>query len=173
MRQDSRLTHWTAFFLGFAVLAVDILTKSLVQSQIPKMNFHYTRYPYGGIGIFHDFFGIEFSIVHETNTGAAWGVFSGFPIYLLALRFLLVSGMLIYLFFFNKKPQWEFPFALIIAGALGNMIDYFVYGHVIDMFRFIFWGYEYAIFNVADAAIFVGILWLFTLSLLEKKPSHV
>lgn len=172
MSTNNRFHHWAAFFLGLSVFLIDLITKSLVQGHIPKIGYYHSSYPYGGIGVFQNFFGIQFSIVHETNTGAAWGVFSGFPFYLLILRMALIAGMLIYLFFFNKKSQWELPFALIIAGALGNMVDYFIYGHVIDMFRFIFWGYEYAIFNVADSAIFIGIVWLFTLTLFEKKPSQ-
>lgn len=158
--------HFLALFFGILLLVVDLITKGLVQEHIPRMNSR--SYPYGGIGVFQNFFGIEFSIVHETNTGAAWGVFAAFPDYLLALRMILICGMILYLAFFNTRTTWEVPFALIIAGALGNMLDYFIYGHVIDMFRFIFWGHDYAIFNLADAAIFVGIVWLFVLSWLEK-----
>jgi signal peptidase II len=49
---------------------------------------------------------------------------------------------------------------MILAGAVGNVFDCIVYGHVIDMFCFIFWGYIYPVFNIADAAIFCGILML-------------
>ena len=50
----------------------------------------------------------------------------------------------------------HFGFALIIGGAMGNLIDRFLYGHVIDYFLFHTPGWSFAIFNLADAAITVG-----------------
>lgn len=165
-----RSINTIALILGILIFVLDFVTKALVQQSIPKLNYHYYNYPYGGIGVFHNLFGIEFSIVHETNTGAAWGVLASFPEFLLILRFGLIIGMILYVAFYNKRPLWVIPFAMIIAGALGNMLDYFLYGHVIDMFRFIFWGHDYPIFNIADSAILIGIMWLFALTWLEKKP---
>lgn len=156
--------HLFALLLGLVIIGIDLFTKSLIQNSIPRIDGQYPQYPYGGIGVFRDFHGVEFSIVHATNTGAAWGVLAAFPGYLFLLRIVLILGMVCFLFFFNKKIWWEIPIALIIAGAVGNMIDYFVYGHVIDMFRIILWGYDYPIFNVADCSIVVGIIWLFVLS---------
>ncbi|MEK7340156.1 MAG: signal peptidase II, partial [Verrucomicrobiota bacterium] len=49
---------------------------------------------------------------------------------------------------------------MVLAGAVGNVFDCIIYGHVIDMFCFIFWGYIYPVFNIADAAIFCGILMM-------------
>jgi signal peptidase II len=53
---------------------------------------------------------------------------------------------------------------LIIAGGIGNILDYFIYGHVVDMFHFILWGYSFPVFNVADASIFMGIVSLLWMS---------
>lgn len=153
--------------VGFIVLAADILTKWLTQAYIPLMNHHYPEYPYGGIGVFKNLFGIEFSIDHLQNTGAAWGKFANYQIPLLVLRFFFIGGLLIYLFFFNKHRNREIPLILIIVGAVGNVIDYFVYGHVIDMFHFVLWGYDFPVFNVADASISIGIFWLFFISLID------
>jgi signal peptidase II len=159
---------YIAFFTGFAILFVDFLSKYLVQLHIPKMSFLFYRYPYGGIGVFKNFFGIEFSIIHATNRGAAWGVLAEWQDYLLYLRLALIAGMLIYVFFINKRTSWEIPLTLIIAGAMGNVIDYFLYGHVIDMLHFVLWGYEYPTFNLADSSIFIGIVWMIWLSWREK-----
>ena len=52
-------------------------------------------------------------------------------------------------------------------GALCNILDYFFYGHVIDMLHFVFWGYDYPVFNVADSFICIGVFWLFFASLKE------
>lgn len=147
----------TAFFLAIIVLIVDILTKFLTVYHIPLSNF-------SGIPVFKDLFGISFSLVHATNKGAAWGIFSEWQQELLYFRIFLIICLLIYLLFFNKKKAYGLPLALIAAGALGNVLDYFLYGHVIDMFYFNFWGYEYPVFNVADSAIFIGIIWITILS---------
>jgi signal peptidase II len=49
---------------------------------------------------------------------------------------------------------------LIIGGALGNVIDRAIYGAVVDFFRFHAFGYDWYVFNVADAAITVGVVAL-------------
>lgn len=127
------------------------------------------QYPYGGVGIFQDFFGINFSIVHATNTGAAWGLFASFQDYLLYFRVLAVAALLIYLLFLNKQAAHRLPLALIITGAIGNVIDYFVYGHVVDLFYFTFWGYSYPVFNIADSAIFCGVALYIIRTGLKKR----
>lgn len=117
-------------------------------------------YPYGGIPVFKSFLGIDFSIVHQINTGAAWGMFSNFQDYLLFFRVITIGIILSYLVFFNKTPLRRFPLLLILSGAIGNVADYFIYGHVVDMFYFNFWGYSYPVFNIADSAIFCGVAML-------------
>jgi signal peptidase II len=155
---------WIAIFIATFVLAADFITKSLIHHYIPLTYFYSSQYPYGGIGIFKNFMGIEFSIIHATNLGAAWGVLAGLQGYLLLFRIVLAASLLVYVLFFNKEKMRQLPLALIIAGAIGNITDYFLYGHVVDMFHFVFWGYNYPIFNVADSAICVGVACLFVLS---------
>lgn len=132
------------------------------------MAYSTSLYPYGGVSVFKNFFGIEFSLVHATNTGAAWSIFADHGSLLLYLRIVLIAG-LIYFYFKEKTSYLKFPIALIIAGAFGNILDIFFYGHVIDMFYFVFWGYSYPVFNIADSAICVGV---FLYILLSWKTPH-
>ena len=111
-------------------------------------------------------------IAYAENTGAAWGIFSDFPFLLVLFRFLLIAGMCVYLVKYNTKKEWQIPLVCIISGAIGNVIDYFLYGFVIDMIQCIFWGYNYPVFNISDAAIFIGSFWILCLVLFEKKTSH-
>lgn len=164
-------SRWLAFYLGLVVIAADSLSKYLVYLFLSPMHRGYYWYPYGGIGVFKDLFGVEFSITHTINRGAAWGIFSDYQTSLMLVRLALITGLLVYLLFMNKRKEYEVPLALITAGAFGNVIDYFWFGHVIDMFHFVLWGYDYPVFNVADAAITVGIVWLFFLSFKEKKSA--
>ncbi|MEN8174759.1 MAG: signal peptidase II, partial [Pseudomonadota bacterium] len=48
--------------------------------------------------------------------------------------------------------------ALIIGGAVGNLIDRLIYGHVIDFLDFYYAGWHWPAFNVADSAITVGVV---------------
>lgn len=157
-----------AIWSGIVVLALDVLSKLSTHLYLPLRSYDYLKYPYGGIPVFKSFLGIEFSINHVTNSGAAWGILSDFQIYLLAFRIFLVAGLLIYFLFFNKQTSRAIPLALVISGAIGNIVDTVVYGHVVDMFHFILWGYDFPVFNVADSFIFIGVVWL----VLESYMCH-
>jgi signal peptidase II len=162
-------TKTSLLLIGLLVLILDQVTKGLVYAYLPVIDSSYYWYPYGGIGVFKNFAGIEFSINHMTNTGAAWGVLGNYQLLLIILRIGLIVGLLIYLFYFNQYSSWQLPLILIIAGALGNVIDFFVYGHVVDMFHFVLWGYDFPVFNLADSAISVGIASLFILSFAKNS----
>lgn len=162
-----RVGYW---ILGIFILASDQLSKFYTHKALPLMNY-YANYPYGGIGVFKDMLGIEFSITHLTNKGAAWGSLAEYQLPLLFFRMALI-GLLI--FYLKSTPTFKsHPYALllIIFGAIGNVIDYFLYGHVIDMFHFVLWGFDFPVFNVADAAVTMGISWLMLFTLCQKR-SH-
>ncbi len=158
-----------ASVLALAILCVDAVTKYFTHLYLPVMKYPWTSYPYGGIPVFKDFFGIEFSISHQINKGAAWGMFPDYQMALLYVRIAFIVGLLLYFLFFNRDRRLNIPFALIIAGAVGNVVDYFIYGHVVDMFHAVLWGYDFPVFNVADSAICIGVLWLFIASCFESK----
>jgi signal peptidase II len=168
MSKKSRISYLPLIITGI-VLALDIVSKYFVQEYIEPMDGYSLWYPYNGIGVFRNFLGIEFSITHATNRGAAWGILAEYQNYLLIFRIFMVGLIINYLLFFNKIKKIVIPLSLIAAGALGNIIDYFLYGHVVDMFHFVFWGYDYPVFNIADASIFIGILWIFLLTVFKVK----
>src|SRR5438552_1119618 len=111
--------------------------------------------PYGGVPVFADWGGISFSLNLATNTGAAWSLFSGYAGLLFLIRAFVIAGLIGYLVTKRKEaPRWLW---LVAVGALGNALDYLLYGHVIDFFHFVFWGYSFPIFNVADSLISIGV----------------
>lgn len=167
-KKGSSSFSWLPWVIIVVVLVIDFTSKYYTQKYLPLIQKGAVWYPYGGIPVFKDFFGIEFSLVHATNKGAAWGLGASYQLPLMILRGCLIAGLLIYVCFFNKNKSYQIPLALIIAGAIGNVIDYFLYGHVIDMFHFVLWGYQYPVFNVADSAIFLGIVSLLLLSFKKK-----
>ncbi|MFA6915591.1 MAG: signal peptidase II [Parachlamydiales bacterium] len=153
-RQYRVLLNW-AFFIAIAILCVDAWTKYAVYSTFQESPFFFVEYP-----VFKDFWGIDFSITCVPNKGAAWGSFAGWQNTLLVVRISTVLALIGYLVFFNRDAFKVIPLTFIAAGALGNVIDTFVYGFVVDMFLFTFWGHDFAVFNVADAFITVGAVLL-------------
>lgn len=154
------------------LLLTDVIIKRLVFINVAKMSLLHPNYPYGGIGIFRDFLGISFSINYVQNPGAAWGAFSGYTSLLFYLRIIITIFLIGYLFRSNPSFGRALGFCLIITGALGNIIDYIVYGHVVDMFYFTFGKYSYPVFNLADSLITVGILWLIFSSFFKKTKRN-
>jgi signal peptidase II len=140
------------------LLALDVMSKAAAIHWIPPLQ--WGSYPFGGISLFSDFFGISFSLNTIVNTGAAWGLFSGHPGLLFGLRTFLVAGLGVYLYIFHRPITKMASLWLVAVGAIGNAIDYLLYGHVIDFFHFIFWGYSFPIFNLADSYITLGVIAL-------------
>lgn len=155
---------YKVLIFGLVILLIDQLTKYLTNQFIPLIDQASYLYPYGGIGIFKDWLGVDFSLNYITNKGAAWGILGHYQFPLVLLRIGLIIGLGYYLFYVNPHSNWRWPLMAIIMGALGNVLDFFIYGHVVDMLHFVLWGYEFPIFNIADSAISIGIGILFLLS---------
>lgn len=100
----------------------------------------------------------HFTLVH--NTGIAFGLFKN-----QGVLFIIVPVIVIVLIVYNLylcRDDMEISrlnilaFALILAGAIGNLVDRVVYGHVIDFIDLRIW----PVFNIADSAITVGTMIL-------------
>lgn len=98
---------------------------------------------------------------HSRNTGGAFSLFPDNPTLFLVLS-LCALALLIYLYFKMAGKFWsKAAVVAITGGAVGNLIDRFRFGHVID-FIDVYWGaWHWYVFNVADAAITVGAAGLF------------
>jgi signal peptidase II len=153
----------SCLFLALAIILFDALSKAWVAGLVNEVP---SQLP---IKVFSGFFGISMQITHAINMGAAWGVLADFPNALVLVRILLIGALVLYFLGVNRRSEWNAPLALIISGALGNVIDYFHYGYVIDMVQLNFWGYEYPIFNLADSAIFIGSFWILISASMEKS----
>jgi signal peptidase II len=95
---------------------------------------------------------------YVVNTGAAFSLFSG-AIWLRWLSLIVSLGLAIWAIWGPKFTRWEqVGYGLILSGAFGNGIDRFVFGHVIDFIDIKL--INFAIFNVADMFINVGIVCL-------------
>ena len=90
------------------------------------------------------------------NTGMAFSMLSGRTVFLAVITAAALIIMAYFLFVKNYGERFErFCFILIFAGGVGNLIDRVFQGYVIDYFEFLFM--DFAIFNVADVYVCVGV----------------
>lgn len=92
-----------------------------------------------------------FHITYVVNEGAAWSSFSGKTVMLLAVTSVILVAVIVMYAIFLKKDMFKPLRVLMVflaAGAIGNMIDRFTKGYVIDMFDFRL--ISFPVFNVAD-----------------------
>lgn len=94
-------------------------------------------------------------LTYVQNTGAAFSILESHT-WLLALVSLVMSALLAWALFkpLFRHPLGRFFLALVLAGAVGNLIDRAFRGFVVDMFNVLFM--SFAVFNVADICVVVG-----------------
>ena len=169
-----------ALYLSLTVVLADQITKLLVKGfSIPFLGINYDGMYLGQmISVFGDFFRITF----VENPGMAFGYDPGSSFKLIISLFSLLAsiGLVFYLFAIRDKSlSLRIAIALILGGAIGNLIDrtfYGVifdyaplfYGKVVDFFDFDFFNFtlfgrsydRWPVFNIADAAVTIGVLIL-------------
>ena len=112
---------------------------------------------------------IDFLLIY--NSGIAFGIFDGYGN--LASNFLLVITIFILIYLIRLLIKEEvkiakFALSLIIAGALGNIIDRFIDGKVTDFLHLEIGSFSFFIFNLADAFITVGAILIIYFELIYK-----
>jgi len=138
---------WRWFALAAAIVASDQLTKWLVLAYFEN------RFPREELTGF-------FNLVLVFNKGAAFSLFAqaaGWQTPLLAAFALAAAAIVSVLIVRNPgRGLLCFGLALILGGALGNLIDRLRFGHVVDFLDFHALGWHWPAFNVADSAICIG-----------------
>lgn len=116
-----------------------------------------------------------FNLVMVWNAGISYGLFPAAGpegIALLATFQLLAAAGLASWLWFVHRPVLAVSLGLLIGGALGNLVDRMVYGDVADFFHFYGFGYDWYVFNIADAAITLGVVGLLYDALLKPESPH-
>ncbi len=107
---------------------------------------------------------------YHTNKGAAFGILQGQRLFFIISTVVLVA-FLIYMIVFNKKvtTATKLTLSLILSGAIGNFIDRFRLGYVVDFVDVRFGDfYNFPVFNIADSCLVVGVIILVILILFNK-----
>jgi signal peptidase II len=147
--------------LSALVIALDQLSKAWVLARLPEFQ------PVPVIDGFWNWF-------RTYNTGAAFSFLSdagGWQKYLFMGLALVVSVVLARWLAKTPRGDWKTaaPFALVIGGALGNLIDRLQHGHVVDFIQWYWRNHYWPAFNVADSAIVVGAVALGLFALRQGK----
>ena len=138
--------------LSFFIVALDQYTKYLVVEHIPAYTAGIALTPF-------------FSLVHVHTEGAAFSFLAGMGgwqrWFFIAIAVVISLALVVALLRTSKKrPFTCLGIALVLGGAVGNLLDRIFLGHVVDFLLFYLkgdgWFWSYPSFNVADIAVCVG-----------------
>ena len=140
---------WRWLWLSAIVVALDQLTKQWVEEAFVL----YESLPVTSF----------FNLTLVYNTGAAFSFLAdagGWQRWFFLILALVICTYLVYWLLQMKKDQLILPFAIamIIGGAIGNVVDRMLHGHVIDFLDFYYQQWHWPAFNLADSAITLGVI---------------
>ena len=133
------------FGIAFLIVIIDQLTKFLITSKLA----------------FSESIPIIKNVFHLTlikNFGVGFGLFNA-PQARWVLTIISIIIIIIILYYYKAIPKKYLPVisaSLVLGGAIGNVIDRFLFGFVIDFLDFRIW----PAFNIADSAITIGVIGL-------------
>lgn len=134
-----------------------ICTVSLILDQFIKFLVTYNMKVGSIVTIIPSFF----EIYYLQNRGAAFSSFQGMRYILILISLVIFFGLVTHIKKNNITKKVEIiSLGLIMGGLVGNLIDRLLYGYVIDYLAFTFFGYSFAVFNLADSFIVVGVVLL-------------
>lgn len=108
------------------------------------------------------------------NTGAAFSFLAdagGWQKYVFMLLAFGISGVMAWMLSRTPRRDWKqaLPLALVIGGAIGNVIDRFQHGHVVDFIQWHWRDHYFPAFNIADSAVVGGAIGIALFGLLVGK----
>ncbi len=110
------------------------------------------------------------------NTGAAFSFLAdagGWQTYFFVVLAFAISGLMAWMLARTPRSDWKqaLPLSLVIGGALGNVIDRFAHGHVVDFIQWYVGTHYWPAFNIADCAVVGGAIGMALFGVLGGKPA--
>jgi signal peptidase II len=146
--------------LSLIILILDQITKTWVSTHL-SFNQPINILPYFDLRLLH-------------NTGAAWSILAdqgGWQRWFLSLLAIIVSiVIMVWLTRLDSKQRWlACALALILGGALGNVMDRIIYGYVVDFIDIYYQAWHWPAFNIADIGISIGAVMLLIDAIIFKQ----
>jgi signal peptidase II len=147
--------------VSVAVIGLDQWSKAWVLSSLPEFT------PVPVIDGFWNWY-------RTYNTGAAFSFLSdagGWQLWFFTFLAIAISGLMAFWLSRTPRANWRsaLPYALVIGGAIGNVIDRKIHGHVVDFIQWYVGDHYWPSFNIADAAIVGGAIGIALMGLLDGK----
>lgn len=153
------LTVWIFYLIAIIIIGVDQWTKWLVVKNMELGERISVADPYLGL-------------LSHRNRGAAWGILEGQMWIFYIITTIVVIGIVYYFHTHAKnQPLFQLGLMVLLGGAIGNFIDRLFRGEVVDFVDVLIplINYDFPIFNVADAALTVGVVLIFIFILLDER----
>jgi len=154
------------FLLGLVVAAVvmllDLYSKKIVFDFLDRSNLENHTFLVTGF----------FNLVKVLNKGVSFGMFNNLTDgkYIILVVNLSILAVLLVWLYRNQIAYLAWALSLIIGGALGNIIDRVRNDAVADFLDFHLFGYHWPSFNLADSAVFLGVVLLLLENYFKKTP---
>lgn len=145
------------YLIACIVIIIDQLTKWWVVANMELRE---------SIPIIENFF----YLTSHRNTGAAWGILAGQMVFFYIITVIVIIFIVYYMQRFAKNNVFTgISLALILGGAIGNFIDRLFRKEVVDFFDVYIGSYDYPIFNIADASLVIGVIFILVATFMEER----
>ncbi|MCG8488495.1 MAG: signal peptidase II [Candidatus Thiodiazotropha sp.] len=153
------MINW--LWLSFVVIVLDQLTKQLADRMLTLYEPVYVL-PIFDLTLLYNK-GAAFSFLSDQGGWQRW--------FFTVLAIVVTTVLTIWLWRLKQQEKWvAVSLSLIIGGAIGNVIDRILFGHVIDFLHFHYQQHYWPAFNIADSAITLGVgIMLYDALVLAKK----
>lgn len=153
------MTHLAYLFIVCGLVFIDQYSKSIIIAYVDLNE---------SIPVINNFF----DITYVQNYGAGFSIMQNATttFYIITPICLIIFGYLLYK---TKKDEYlaKISLLLMIGGTIGNFIDRIVRIYVVDFLDFIFFGWDFPVFNFADMCLTVGVILYIIVVLTEKKDA--
>lgn len=146
-----------SLFITLIILIGDQLTKFIIRTQMTLGE---------SFAVFPKFL----YITSHRNNGAAWGILSGKMTFFYIITIIVLIALIV---FYIKEAKnnmlMQIAISLLFSGALGNFIDRVISGEVVDFIDTVIFGYDFPVFNIADASLTIGVVLLIIVLLKDQN----
>jgi len=141
----------------------------VLADQISKTIVRNTMSLYESIPVIPEFF----HLTYVTNDGMAFGINFPLGIYVFSAISIIFTGFLFWYLWSIKDDEIvvRTGVALILAGAIGNLIDRIFLGEVVDFLDFMIGDFHWYVFNLADSCVTVGLVFVLYDSLILNRKN--